>query len=106
MDIWNPPRGSLGAWIAMKDRPPDFRLPVIFYGARFEWVGVGDWRQDGHFWTDHAKVSREGEITGTVPSEYVTHWQPLVLPELSEEEHERIRQMAARGEDDSTKEGA
>lgn len=96
MTDWKPPRGALGKWIAMSERAPELGMPVIFYDARWEWVDVGDWRQDGHFWTARSTVSPEGERVRTVPSEYVTHWQPLVLPEVSKEDHERIRQMEAR----------
>jgi hypothetical protein len=88
----------------MRDKTPDFGVPVLFYDARLEWVDVGDWREDGHFWTGRSTVSPEGEKIRTVPSEYVTHWQPLVVPDISTEEYERIRAMWAQQEG-SRKEG-
>ena len=87
---WEPPRGSLGPWIRLDERLPGEGDLVLFFDARTDWVGVGDLRPDGRFWTDH----------GThVPSQFVTHWQPLKLPKVPPEEYERIRRIESTSDE-------
>ena len=87
---WDPPHGSLGRWITLSDRLPAEGEPAVFFDARTDWVGIGDLRSDGRFWTDH----------GThVPSDVVTHWQPLRLPRVSSADYDRIRRIESTADE-------
>ena len=72
-------RQVMADWISMKDRGPAMYEPVMFYDARWDWVDIGDLRQDGQFWTTAG-------IDARVSMEHVTHWQPLTRPEASVEQ--------------------
>jgi Protein of unknown function (DUF551) len=74
-------------WISMKDRTPPIHESVLFYDAVRDWMGIGDWRQDGYFWVPGAS---------SISSEHVTHWQPLVPPQVSDDERAELRRMAGQ----------
>lgn len=86
-------------WISISDQTPAYGEPVLFYDALNDWVEVGDWRADGRFWVAQIP-SVSVAPSRTIPSEYVTHWCPLVRPVISDDLRLKLQQLAARADEE------
>ena len=82
--------GSLGAWIRASERMPDAGETVLFYDVRYQWLAIG-WLRGEHFWMSRSETSR-------VPAKYVSHWQPLAYPELSDADEQLRLEFRKRSE--------